>query len=374
MRHAGDVAAEWAGRVESFTQTHGPRVEEAARKANAKLGALSEKVHGRVGEMVRDARTAAQDPESRQKFRTRYGRYLLIGGAVLLVVVAAGWELACQSASGMADKQIREILAASGLGDSVTIRRITATPFGTVTLNGIDVLNAQPGAPPAIRIASFTLNGLDSSGHIPSHLSFSASGMKVDLLQAQKIFGARSQGGLLLEAGYTSISGKMAGSYELSGNTFSVRHWAQFENAGTYDVSVTLVNVPSGVRDLLNTYGFGSLLQANPLVLLGVEQQLSQVALSDLRVKLDSMDLQKRFAALPDTPIPEPKVPTASLADKPPLMRFMLLGGKMSMHGHPDQPVPLMRPGMFGSQFNADLESLPGLARATHADVSVTTP
>ena len=306
------------------------------------------------------------DPAKRSGLWARYRTLIVASGAGVVILAGIGWVAGCHEASRIANQKLHDFLEQAELAPYVKYGSVSASPFGNVTIYDVNIRLSDNDTQP-IKVASIAIGGLSSSQTLPSALSLSASHIECSTEQAGALTAAGLSDTRLRGLGYSTITGDLALSYNLSDRKLAVKSSADFVQLGGWNVSFDLADVPStflnGMTSVVQGGGF------NLVSLMQMAQQFASIKLQSANIQFDDKGIAQRLQAIPDSPFPQNR----TLPDNAtPFTRWGEQGGTLKIVTQLEEPLPIMQARFpYSSLFNPAFSSLDSFIARTHATVTV---
>jgi hypothetical protein len=315
----------------------------------------------------------------------------IIAGAAIVILVGGGWLFAKHQATSIAQDRIDGWIIRHDLRGKVAYDDLSASPFGSATLTGVKV-KVSPTI--TIGVASLDVSDLEMKYDQLRSVNIAARGMQVPLLAIAREQPLAAGGGLreAVGMGYTTLTGDLSVAlrYEDTKGTISFETTADFEDAGSWKVNVSLGGIdPSGI-DALNGIASASA-QTNGMDILAAAGQgvrsLASLNLTEADVSIDTSGVHRRELEVTNHDVP-PDGATSDIrgviVDEMALVKagmapseaseartavdsWFKKGGSLRIVTNLSQPLPLFRNGNF---FTPAFDSLAGYLTATKSRIS----
>lgn len=239
-------------RTAELIAQHGPTLKQAAQKFSTSATEYAKKsAHTVVGA----GRQQQEKLIKKTKERQMKNLPLKIGASVACFVVllcAVIWGVASQRATTIANAQISDFITNNGLSQYVTYRSISASPFGNVEIDG---LNISVGDGPSIKIAAVNISNITKIDGQIAGGAIALHGFDLPLLKITRksiLSGLRDNDESsfiiadLATLGYPDLKGNLNLSVQpLSNNQYQLKTTGVLNNLGGLSANLIFGNIPN---------------------------------------------------------------------------------------------------------------------------------
>jgi hypothetical protein len=334
-------AAELAGAASAGSAAALDRALEAARAS-------------RVERMARTKpATMAAAPPKPPVAASERRQMALVALGTLVVCCGVVFALAQRQANAVARAEVPRFLARHGLQRAITYQSIAASPFGSVTLNGV-VVHAGPTP---IAVASLTIRNVIMGPQGARRATLSFNRAVAPLLELARTQDAPLLLHSLLGLGFTAVfvNGTVDVAIDDARRTAEMTVSAQAADIGTLHAHASLGGIDAARFDRLLSPAGSSAQATHGLTLAAAD------------ISLDDAPLFARAQRVPDASIPDEAgnftpIPPEDAADfagfVPPgdiVQAWLAHGGALTIKVNPPTPIPLFDEHEFAPGVKATL-------------------
>lgn len=307
-----------------------------------------------------------------------------------LVVAGGGWTLAKRHATAQARDLVDGFLIREGLNGRINYADLSASPFGSVSLQGVTV-TLSPDA--VVRAASVDVSDIALQNGEIRKARLSASGADVPVLAMARADRYNHALRDMVSLGYTSLRGdvSLALDYDDQRQSLSLETSGTVRDAGGWSARLRMEGIDPAMVATARRLASGNF---NPLELMGAAAQnmdmLFRVALAEADVTVDNSGIRRRERDIVATDVPQKQDPSARQAlplDPTALIRAGMApeaartsaaavdawakdGGKLRVATGLSRPMPVFKRGAGFAPILPVFDSPEGFLAVTKATVS----
>lgn len=339
-----------AATVANFAATHAPTARKMMDQAKGQIGDLSGKAWSKATEAAAMSQQVIGDQDLRKAVWARSRKMAGVAGIAVLILAGGGWFYAQHHATEVAKERVDGALARFGLVRAITYENISASPFGSVTLDGIKISSPMTGN---VQIGSLTLSRYDVQEDQFKGIEGSIKKIDLPVLAMARAGSGNYRLQELVGLGYKSVSldTKFAADFDAETQAWTIASSGSAEDLGGWSIDLTLepTSVAASSFDLF---------QSNPMTAgFGMLGAFRGIGISKASITLDNSGYAERSAEIPSDSMPPSEggsgVNYAFLLKArgfPPeqaeqahkaLQEWQTKGGKLRLDANPDRPVSL---------------------------------